>query len=120
MRTVGWRAWALGGLGVLQAAVLLWGSGAPTATQLVAVLAAATLGGLALLWIAFDSRFAQTPLAWVFGLALVVRLIAVQADPLLEDDHYRYLWDGMRTAQHFDPYRFAPSAFFGADRKSVV
>ena len=115
MHAVGWRAWALGGLGGLQAAVLLWGSGAPTATQLVAVLTAATLGGLALLWVAFDSRFTHTPLAWVFGLALVVRLIAVQADPLLEDDHYRYLWDGMRTAQHLDPYRLAPSAFFGTN-----
>ena len=105
----------MGALGGLQCAVLVWGSGAPTATQLIAVLAAAALGGLALLWIAFDSRFAQTPLAWVFGLALVLRLIAVQAEPLLEDDHYRYLWDGMRTALHFDPYRLAPSAFFGAN-----
>ena len=95
--------------------MLVWGSGTPTATQLFAVLAAAALGGLALLWIAFDSRFAQTPLAWVFGLALVLRVIAVQAEPLLEDDHYRYLWDGMRTAQHFDPYRLAPSAYFGAN-----
>ena len=105
----------MGALGGLQCAVLVWGSGAPTATQLIAVLAAAALGGLALLWIAFDSRFAQTPLAWVFGLALVLRVIAVQAEPLLEDDHYRYLWDGMRTAQHFDPYRLAPSAYFGAN-----
>ena len=105
----------MGALGGLQSIVLVWGSGAPTAVQLIAVLAAAALGGLALLWIAFDSRFAQTPLAWVIGLAFVLRLIAVQADPLLEDDHYRYLWDGMRTVQHFDPYRFAPSAFFGAN-----
>ena len=105
----------MGALGGLQSIVLVWGSGAPTATQLIVVLAAAALGSLALLWIAFDSRFAQTPLAWVIGLAFVLRLIAVQADPLLEDDHYRYLWDGMRTVQHFDTYRFAPSAFFGAN-----
>ena len=105
----------MGALGGLQCAVLVWGSGAPTATQLFAVLTAAALGGAALLWIAFDTRFAQTPLAWVFGLALVLRLMAVQADPLLEDDHYRYLWDGMRTARYFDPYRLAPAAFFGAD-----
>ena len=112
---VGGRAWAVGALGGLQCALLVWGSSAPVATQLIGVLAAAALGGLALLWIAFDSRFAQTPLAWVIDLAFVLRLIAVQAQPLLEDDHYRYLWDGMRTAQHFDPYRSAPSAFFGAN-----
>ena len=105
----------MGALGGLQSVVLVWGSGEATATQLIAVLSAAALGGLALLWIAFDSRFAQTPLAWVFGLALVLRLVAVQAEPLLEDDHYRYLWDGMRTARYFDPYRLAPSAFFGAN-----
>ena len=115
MQAVGWRAWALGALGGLQSIALVWGSGTPTATQLLAVLTAAALGGLAMLWIAFDGRFAQTPLVWVLGLALVVRVIAVQAEPLLEDDHYRYLWDGMRTAQHFDPYRFAPSAFFSAN-----
>ena len=69
----------VGALGGLQSIVLVWGSGAPTATQLFAVLAAAALGGLALLWIAFDSRFAQTPLAWVVGLALVLRLIALPA-----------------------------------------
>ena len=109
---VGWRFWAVGALGVLQSAALVWGSGASIANQLVAVLAAAALGSLALAWIALDRRFARAPLAWVFGLALLLRLIAVQAEPLLEDDHYRYLWDGMRTALHLDPYRLAPSAFF--------
>ena len=102
-------------LGALQACALVWGSGGATMAQLVAVLAAAALGSMALLWIAFDANFSRMPLAWVFGLALLLRLVAVQAEPLLEDDHFRYLWDGMRTAQHFDPYRQAPSAFFGSN-----
>ena len=106
-------------LGALQACALVWGSGGAAMAQLVAVLLAAALGSIALLWIALDARFSRMPLAWVFGLALLFRLLAVQGEPLLEDDHFRYLWDGMRTAQHFDPYRRAPSAFFGSSDLSA-
>ena len=113
MTAVGWRGWAVAALGGLQAGALVWGSGGASETQLLAVLTAAALGSLALLWIAFDAGLSRLPLGWVFGLALLLRLVAVQAEPLLEDDHFRYLWDGMRTVQHFDPYRQAPSAFFG-------
>ena len=116
---IGWRGLALLMLGGLQAGLLVAGSGAAVATQLLVVLGAAGVGSLALLWIASDSRFSRTPLWWILGLALVLRLVAVQADPLLEDDHYRYLWDGFRTVQGFDPYRLAPSAYFGAQELSV-
>ena len=107
-------------LGGLQAGALVWGSGGAPMTQLLAVLTAAALGSLALLWIAFDRGLSRMHLGWVFGLALVLRLVAVQAEPLLEDDHFRYLWDGMRTAQHFDPYRQAPSAFFGSNHLAAA
>ena len=117
---MGWRGWALAALGGLQAGALVWGSGGAPMTQLLAVLTAAALGSLALLWIAFDRGLSRMHLGWVFGLALVLRLVAVQAEPLLEDDHFRYLWDGMRTAQHFDPYRQAPSAFFGSNHLAAA
>ena len=102
-------------LGVADALSLVGGGspGAAGANQLVAVLAAAVLGGGALSWIVFDQRLSRTPIAWVMALALVLRLVAIQASPLLEDDHFRYLWDGMRTATAFDPYRLPPAAFFG-------
>ena len=106
-------------LGAMQACALVWGSGGAAMAQLVAVLLAAALGSMALGWIALDANFSRMPLAWVFGLALLFRLLAVQGEPLLEDDHFRYLWDGMRTAQHFDPYRQAPSAFFGSNDLSA-
>ena len=107
---IGWRGLALLMLGGLQAGLLVAGSGAAVATQLLVVLGAAGVGSLTLLWIASDSRFSRTPLWWIMGLALVLRLVAVQADPLLEDDHYRYLWDGHRTLTALDPYRLAPAA----------
>ena len=112
---VGWRGLGLAGLGIANALLLVWGS-APdggAARQLVAVMGGAGLGASALLWIALERRFECMPAACVLGLALVLRLIAMQASPLLEDDHFRYLWDGLRTTTGFDPYRLAPSAFFG-------
>lgn len=102
-------------LGVLDASLLCWGSEGSTAQQLIAVLAAASVGTAALIWIALDERFARTPLVWIVGVALLLRLIAVSASPLLEDDHYRYLWDGFRTLSAFDPYHLPPTAFFGDD-----
>jgi alpha-1,6-mannosyltransferase len=112
---IGWRALALSGLGISNALLLVWGSapGHGAAQQLAAVLAGAGIGGAALGWIAVERRFAHMPVLGIMALALLLRLIAVQASPLLEDDHFRYLWDGMRTATAFDPYRLPPSAFFG-------
>ena len=109
---IGWRAWALALLGLAQASVLLLGSGASNADQLTTVLFAAGLGSTALIWLAYEPQFSKLPIAWVLVLALVLRLIAAQAAPLLEDDHYRYLWDGFRSAAAFDPYLKAPAEFF--------
>jgi alpha-1,6-mannosyltransferase len=105
-------------LGALNAAALLWGSHggsnmAPAARELLAVLLAHGAGAAALMWIAFDRRLAHTPVAWVLLTALALRLAVVLAAPLLEDDHYRYLWDGLRTATTLDPYTLPPEAYFG-------
>jgi alpha-1,6-mannosyltransferase len=110
------RHWgALFVLGALEAALLWWGSGgghtAPS-RQLAAVLASAALGSALLIAVARVARLEARP-ATVLLLGLVLRLIAAQAWPLLEDDHYRHLWDGWRTATTLDPYRLAPSAWFG-------
>jgi alpha-1,6-mannosyltransferase len=102
---------ALAALGVANAWLLLWGSGAEQ--PLIATLGGAALGSAALLWLAFDQRFERVPLRWVFMLALLLRVIAALASPLLEDDHHRYLWDGWRSATALDPYRLPPSAWFG-------
>ena len=104
-------------LGAVGSLWLIWGgrslAGADVAQPLFAALGASALGGVALLWIALDRRFAATPLGALLALALLLRLLAVQAGPLLEDDHFRYLWDGWRTATTLDPYRLPPSAYFG-------
>lgn len=111
------RALLLLGLGLGTAGLLVWGSAqgplGTTGRQLAAVLAATAAGAAAVLWVLLDRRFESLGLVWVLALALLLRLVAVQAAPLLEDDHWRYLWDGLRTATALDPYRLPPSAFFG-------
>jgi alpha-1,6-mannosyltransferase len=121
-RTLEGRAIGLISLGIAHALLLVWGSDSTApdsaARQLMAVLVGNALGVVALLWIGFDQRFDRTPVWFIFGAALLLRVIATQASPLLEDDHYRYLWDGFRTATALDPYRLPPSAFFGDEQLS--
>jgi hypothetical protein len=50
--------------------------------------------------------------ASVLGFAVGFRVIACLAAPVMEDDHYRFLWDGYRFAVTGDPYAEAPHARF--------
>ncbi len=66
--------------------------------------------------VAFCWRTGQSvPLIWIIGSALVFRGFGVFGYPLFEDDFFRYLWDGFRTAESLDPYSLAPANFFGLD-----
>ncbi len=47
--------------------------------------------------------------------AIILRIATLFATPQFEDDYFRYLWDGYRTWVDGNPYRYAPSYFFGAD-----
>lgn len=66
----------------------------------------------ALLWWAHRKQNMPPGAAlWIWALA--VRLAGVSYLPWLEDDWYRYLWDGFRTLAGANPYVAAPEAFFG-------
>lgn len=39
---------------------------------------------------------------------LLVRIILIPAYPVVEDDFYRYLWDGAVTANGINPYEYSP------------
>jgi len=47
-------------------------------------------------------------IAWIIFTGLFARLILIPSSPILEDDFYRYLWDGAVTANEFNPYVFSP------------
>jgi hypothetical protein len=104
----------LAALALAGALVLVWGGlpGTSVQRQLVAVLAATLLGACALGWLARHAVLQHCSLVRVLGLALLLRGLALLAGPVLEDDHYRYLWDGLQTLQGLDPYRLPPAAFF--------
>ncbi len=57
----------------------------------------------------------RIPFLWIVLSASVLRLMALGGEPLFEDDHFRYLWDGYQTVITQDPYTLAPAEFFDSD-----
>ena len=47
-------------------------------------------------------------LLWFFFVGVVLRLQFLTSAPILEDDLYRYLWDGAVLVEGFNPYRYPP------------
>lgn len=70
-----------------------------------------TLLWLAAFFLARNGSAIRSILLW----ALVFRVIGIWGLPVLEDDWYRYLWDGYRFISDGTPYGVAPSAFFTSD-----
>jgi alpha-1,6-mannosyltransferase len=64
-------------------------------------------------WVAFSKHFEKLTFYKVAVTAIVVSVVGIYASPMLEDDHYRYLWDGYITATTGRPYRHPPSFYFG-------
>jgi hypothetical protein len=57
-----------------------------------------------------EARKHRLPSAfWVFSLGLVLRVFAFSAEPILEDDYYRYLWDGYMVVEGQNPYTYPPA-----------
>jgi alpha-1,6-mannosyltransferase len=48
----------------------------------------------------------------VLAMAVFFHVVGLLGQPLLEDDHYRYLWDGYRFVEAGTPYGVAPETFF--------
>ena len=54
----------------------------------------------------------------LLGFGVLFRLLGVASFPVLEDDFYRYLWDGRLFVETGQPYGVAPSDYFGSDELS--
>ncbi len=59
--------------------------------------------------------------AWIVAVGLALRLCMFASTPMLEDDYYRYLWDGAVFAHGMNPYSYAPLDVMemGEDRNEV-
>lgn len=65
-----------------------------------------------LLYFYVSRRGERFPLVRVLLWAAVFRICGLFGGPFLEDDFYRYLWDGYRFATSGTPYGVAPELFF--------
>lgn len=116
--TGGWLA-LIGGLLIVQAlaqfaAVLTFTGGNEPALLTSALHAAALMTGGLLFALILPRKItasARSLLILVFVGGLAMRLLAFWGHPFLEDDFYRYLWDGALTANGFNPYEIAPRTF---------
>lgn len=61
------------------------------------------------LWLLKASRPSHVLFLSVFVVGIIMRLSQFAATPILENDAYRYLWDGAVTAHGLNPYVYAPS-----------
>ena len=50
---------------------------------------------------------------FVFGIALLLHIIAIFGFAAFEDDYFRFIWDGWRLLVSGSPYGVAPADFFG-------
>lgn len=52
---------------------------------------------------------------FLFGAAILFRLLLLFAMPQLSDDVYRFIWDGRLLAHGFNPYLFLPGQLLGTE-----
>jgi alpha-1,6-mannosyltransferase len=116
------RGWLLTGLGLvgLQLVLLVLsphlGYGAqPGAGAIIGLVSVQVLAGAVyLLGVCRSPRSSGAPvLWWILAVGALLRVLMLFSTPILEDDFYRYLWDGAVTARGYNPYLYAPQAILG-------
>lgn len=74
----------------------------------------ALMMGAALCYFAAVHGVSRCPMSrgiawWIFLVGVGMRLLFAASHPILEDDYYRYLWDGAVTAHGHNPYGIRPA-----------
>jgi hypothetical protein len=101
---------SLSGAALVGAAVFSSTSGANQSyATLVLVLVFSSLA----LWVMTDPSFKTIKIEQSVALAVGLGALGLAIEPLLEDDHFRYLWDGYVLATHATVYAAPPEAYFG-------
>jgi len=55
---------------------------------------------------------------WIVAVGFGMRVFMMGSTPILEDDYYRYLWDGAVTANGINPYAYAPGQILEGKEKA--
>lgn len=74
----------------------------------VALLSVGTLAVFIGLW-----RSKKLTAKAVFGVAVLLHIVAIFGFAAFEDDYFRFIWDGWRLAASGTPYGVSPAEFFG-------
>ena len=101
----GWAA-------ALTAACVAYASHGGARDQFIGVVALLLINTCLVVWLAVDAAFESLKTLHVLITAVALGAIGMLAQPLLEDDHFRYLWDGYITATTGKPFAHAPSHYF--------
>lgn len=105
--------WALPGwVAALAAACVTCASYGTTSHQFFATVGLSCVNLCLIAWLALDDAFESLRLSHVLITAVALGAIGLLTQPLLEDDHFRYLWDGYITATSGNPFAHAPSHYF--------
>lgn len=79
-----------------------------------------TAGTLFILFLYIISKWRDNSfnLSIIIAVGVLLRLILLFSNPILEDDYYRYLWDGAVFANGFNPYQYSPTEVISEDSKA--
>lgn len=116
------RAWITAGLVLVGLHLVLLGlsprlgyGAQPGPAVIVVVVGVEVLAGAAYLLGVCRSPGSSAPsvLVWILLVGALMRVLMLFSTPILEDDFYRYLWDGAVVARGYNPYVHAPQTFLG-------
>ncbi len=75
---------------------------------LVSILVIAGAVYLLALCKSLNTHLTQNYLLWILGVGIAMRVLMIVSVPILEDDYFRYLWDGGVTVSGINPYSYSP------------
>lgn len=75
----------------------------------VALMMAAAVPYFGAVYLAPRCKLSRYLAWWIFIAGAAMRVLFAASQPILEDDFYRYLWDGALTAHSYNPYTIRPA-----------
>lgn len=103
-----WPGW----VAAVAAACVASASQGSTPDQLYGLIGLTLINFCLIAWVALDDAFESLKTSQVLITAIALGAMGLLTQPLLEDDHFRYLWDGFITASAGNPFAHAPSHYF--------
>jgi alpha-1,6-mannosyltransferase len=67
-----------------------------------------------------DLTSSKRGLAFIIIAGLALRLITIFSTPILEDDYFRYLWDGAVSSNMHSPYQYSPEQVVNGDGTNTI